>query len=1388
MALVDRQNNLFAAEDWKVAYQVYSKIDFKAYDFNTMRSAMVEYVRTNFPESFNDYIESSEFIAIIELLAYLSQSLAFRVDLNARENFLETAERRDSVFKLARMLGYTPRRNIPATGLVKVQSVRTNEPLQDSQGNELQNTNIFWNDVNNADSYEQFLIILNSAMGGKNRFTAPVKEGKIAGIPIEKYEINTTTNAPVTFPFGSIAGGKNRSFEIVNGDFLDNQFIFEKAPDPANRFGMFYRNDSLGFDSDNTGFFLYLKQGVFGFQDFNFTQPIESRSQDITVKNINETDCFLQEINNQGIVLNQWTKIPNTVGQTLNYNSQTLNTRNLYAIENLNNAGITLKFPDGNFGNIPSGIYRSWYRVSDNERYSIKPAEMKNKSITIPYNNQAGESFQLTLTFSLETAINNSLPSETLANIKQNAPQTYYTQNRMISAQDYNVFPLSQSSNIRKLKATNKTHAGHSRFIDINDPTSTFQSVDTFAQDGFLTKEINNLSKTFVVDENNSASDITTNVFPLYLKEPSFNNFAYDEVRRVWKNFVPSKFETKSLNARWKTLPVSTSSATGYMTETFSSGDGSTVVLANNTESTRVFQENNFIKFVNPDDISDYKWVRIVSVANNGLLSSGLSTSTGPFTLSDRINEGFRAEEVIITTRKVFNSTEASRVQDEIIAKRTFGIGYDVTLDEFYVIQNENLNASGLYNVSSARDLSATSKDASWLILCEYIPVDSTSYSYNVTIRGLDYVVQSKNELKFYNIKNTKTVDYTTKAVQDKITFTTLNHKPGTVEEFVWEDSGSDGIADAWQGSQTGAFHDPIGVLTQIPLKTRDVKWFDINVKWKSNFGLMRNDGITDDHTPANIFVKNRFVNNANVTLATHFDDGNVSTSNVRIANNDGRVSKIPFNFSVNFDNTTFGFNIFDNNGNITYKHLNADSNAVEVFHGNASIFTYGVDGTTANASANGIITLSNANATAQTGTLTYTRLDTNNYLYATDISGARSADRILVEYKLDKSQLEEDIVWEIVDSFSYNDGYTDPRKVKVVPMDTDNDLVPDRPLQFNEFAEDTDFIIYEFYKDFDGYTYDRPVSGVFVDYRNETSISQDGTNLSPGSYTDNTPWTTIDFILVDTLAIAETLNNINGYYKNIKVYVKELDKVYKLSASSTEVNNVKLIDATDEFVVRKGRGATQNTALVDQQPCMIRWSHTAPNDIRIDPSISNIVEMLVLTDNYYDEILQYINVPGTAFPLPPTNFELENEFEKLDDFKGASDSIVFRSAKFKRLFGTDAVDSCQAKFRVVKLDGSTLSDNELKTKIISAFNEYFNVDNWSYGETFYFTELSSFVHQRLGSNIGSIVIIPKNTSGKFGDLFQIKAQPDELFISTAKVSDIEIVSKISSQTLRVDR
>jgi len=70
MSSTDRQNRLLVAEDWKRIYQSYRNAEFQSYDCDNLRRTMINYLRENYPEDFNDYIESSEFIAIIELLAY----------------------------------------------------------------------------------------------------------------------------------------------------------------------------------------------------------------------------------------------------------------------------------------------------------------------------------------------------------------------------------------------------------------------------------------------------------------------------------------------------------------------------------------------------------------------------------------------------------------------------------------------------------------------------------------------------------------------------------------------------------------------------------------------------------------------------------------------------------------------------------------------------------------------------------------------------------------------------------------------------------------------------------------------------------------------------------------------------------------------------------------------------------------------------------------------------------------------------------------------------------------------------------------------------------------------------------------------------------------------
>ena len=197
-------NKLLVAEDWTKIYQSFKNADFKSYDFDTLRRVMIQYLRDNYPEEFNDYIDSSEFIALVDLIAYLGQNLSFRIDLNARENFLETAQRKDSVLRLAQLISYSPKRNIPATGFLKLTALSTTDNIFDSNNTNLANQTIVWNDVSNTNWYQQFITVIGSAMPGSGVYGQPADSGTIDGIATEQYKINSENTV---IELGNLSGG-----------------------------------------------------------------------------------------------------------------------------------------------------------------------------------------------------------------------------------------------------------------------------------------------------------------------------------------------------------------------------------------------------------------------------------------------------------------------------------------------------------------------------------------------------------------------------------------------------------------------------------------------------------------------------------------------------------------------------------------------------------------------------------------------------------------------------------------------------------------------------------------------------------------------------------------------------------------------------------------------------------------------------------------------------------------------------------------------------------------------------------------------------------------------------------------------------------------------------
>ena len=1117
MATTDRQNRLLVAEDWRKIYTAFQQADFKSYDFETIRRTMVAYLRENYPDDFNDYIESSEYVALLDLIAYLAQSLSFRVDLNARENFLETAERRNSVLRLARLINYNAKRNTPATGLLKFDSVATTENVTDSSGTNLANTTVVWNDGTNANYREQFINILNAANASGQTFGKPAESDTIGGIKTDIYNSSSNNTDLPIFTFRRAVSGVDRTFEIVPATIQDSESIYERTPLPGGGFSYVYRTDGAGDTSNNTGFFALFKQGSMANTEFNIANPSTNFVQALNVNNINNSDVWLYELDDFGQIENLWDKVPTTVGNNAIYNSLATDRRNIYNVVTKNNDAVDLVFGDGNFSNIPSGAFRVYYRQSDNATYSVQPADMTGITFALGYTDKNGAPQTLTVSASLQQSIYNAAATESSDSIKQKAPQAYYSQNRMITAEDYNVVPLSASQEIIKVRSVNRTASGISRAKEIIDPTGAYSNVSVFAEDGVLYREETEPAFTFTFNNNNEILSTINNSVESKLKEATARQFFY------------LKYGTKdlsSLSASWVSTTTGTNTNTGY----FNAG-GPLAVGEFSTSNLKYAKVGSLVKFTSPDtreflngklvtagtdNAQDRAWVKISAVVGDGSNSGegNLESGLGPITLNDIIP----ANAVLNAVFPVFTTTFTTALKDDLIdrinAYEEFGLRFNEETGAWSVITSANLSASSVFSLTNAGDTTATNLDQSW-----FFKFTNDGNTYTVTYRSLAYLFESEGQNKFHYDKTEKIYDYTTgTSVKDRIKVLKNNTVPST--------------------------------------------------------GL----GI---------------------------------------------------GYPIN---------------------------------------------------------------------------------------------------------------WQIVDTVEEADGYQDNRKVQVGFFDGDDDGVVDNPDIFDiivdpETSPATKFVFFEKYLSYNNIERFRPYASTnFVVTQNETDITL------PGSYANG---------------------QLFYFYDSAENVIKKYD-------SSTIT-----LSTTTDYRARRGRSNIN-----------FQYKHHAGQDTRIDPSVSNIVDIYMLERSYDARFRTWLKDGGTK-PSASTSDQLRISYSGfLNPLKGLSDQIVYHPVKYKILFGSKADSEFQATFKVVKNTATNVTNAVIQTRVIQAINEFFALDNFDFGDTFYFTELAAYVHQQLAPDLLSVVIVPNQSGQSFGSLFQVSGADDEIFISGATVDDVSIIDAISANQL----
>lgn len=479
------------AENWERVYEAFQQINFSAWDYRTIKESLLDHLKLYFAEDFNDFIESSELVEYIEIFAYLGELMAYRIDLNAHENFITTAQRKESILRLAKLLSYKSSRNIPARGLVKITSVSTTERLLDSTGLNLANRTIAWNDPTNQRWKEQFLLVMNRVL--QQQFGTVLKSDRVQvqDVLFELYALRQVRTNKGVISYNINVNGQSYPMELVSAK-LDENGPREKRPEQDQVINVLYLSDGLGDTSENTGFFFLTKQGSIGKTTAHFDGVTPNQFLDIDEENCNETDVWLNNINpDSGAIIEsddplssrrpgEWERVDVANSQNVIFNTNP--NRNKYEVETLDQDKFRIVFGDGNFSAIPSGTFDVWYRISANENLVIPTTSIQNKSSALQYVDQSGKEQSLKFNFSLMDPIQNAAASEDIERIRRIAPSVYYTQDRMVNGRDYNEFML-QDNTILKLRAVNRTFAGDSKFIYWKDPREYYENVKIFGDD-----------------------------------------------------------------------------------------------------------------------------------------------------------------------------------------------------------------------------------------------------------------------------------------------------------------------------------------------------------------------------------------------------------------------------------------------------------------------------------------------------------------------------------------------------------------------------------------------------------------------------------------------------------------------------------------------------------------------------------------------------------------------------------------------------------------------------------------------------------------------------------------------------------------------------------------
>ena len=190
-------------------------------DFSEFRKNLVDFAKQYYPNTYNDFNESSPGMMFMEMASYVGDVLSYYTDVQLRESIITQAKETTNLFELAQSFGYKPKlyspattnliiyQLIPATGTGNNVRPDLDYALKIKEGMQVsstQNANVVFNTTRKVDF----------------AFSSSFDPTEIS-----VYQINETTDEPVLYLF-------KKSVSVISGEEKTADFTFG-SPKPYDK-------------------------------------------------------------------------------------------------------------------------------------------------------------------------------------------------------------------------------------------------------------------------------------------------------------------------------------------------------------------------------------------------------------------------------------------------------------------------------------------------------------------------------------------------------------------------------------------------------------------------------------------------------------------------------------------------------------------------------------------------------------------------------------------------------------------------------------------------------------------------------------------------------------------------------------------------------------------------------------------------------------------------------------------------------------------------------------------------------------------------------------------------------------------------------------------------